>query len=48
MDALSEGGINMEAVTERLLTQGVKSFADSFDKLLADVAAKRAANLTTA
>lgn len=48
MAALREGGIDMEAVTDRLLTEGVRAFADSFDKLLADVAAKRAANLTTA
>jgi transaldolase/transaldolase/glucose-6-phosphate isomerase len=38
---LAEAGIDMNAVTDQLLVEGVKSFADSFDKLLADIEAKR-------
>lgn len=34
-------GISMEKVTEQLLTEGVKSFADSFSKLLEGVESKR-------
>lgn len=40
---LSALGISMDQVTEDLRTAGVKSFADSFDKLLADVESKRQA-----
>ena len=36
--ALSGAGIDMDSVTEQLLTEGVKLFADAFDKLLAAVA----------
>jgi len=41
MDALAQAGIDMKVVTARLLDQGVKAFADSFDKLLADIVQKR-------
>ena len=41
-EALEAAGISMEAVTTKLLSDGVKSFADSFDKLLANVEEKKA------
>ncbi len=41
MESLAEAGVDMNAVTDELLTAGVKSFADSFEKLLADIDAKR-------
>ena len=37
---LERHGISVAAVTDRLLVEGVKLFADSFDKLLAAVAGK--------
>ena len=37
VEALAEAGVNMEEVTDKLLTDGVKSFADSFEKLLANI-----------
>ena len=40
--ALESAGVSMYAVTDRLLADGVKAFADSFDLLLANVEAKRA------
>lgn len=43
MNRLSAAGIDMKAVTDDLLTAGVKSFADSFEQLLADIDAKRRA-----
>lgn len=43
IDRLESLGISMDQVTEDLRTAGVKSFADSFDKLLADVESKRQA-----
>ncbi|HMQ15232.1 MAG TPA: transaldolase [Phycisphaerae bacterium] len=39
---LSELGIEMDQVTDQLLREGVKSFADSFEELLADLERKRA------
>ena len=42
MNALEEAGISMEEVTSKLLTDGVKSFVDSFDKLMANIEEKRA------
>ena len=42
MRSLSEAGISMEQVTAKLLADGVKSFADSFDKLLENLEEKRA------
>lgn len=38
---LAAAGIEMAAVTESLLTEGVRLFAESYDRLLADVEAKR-------
>ncbi len=38
---LEEIGINMDQVMQELLDNGVKSFADSFDKLLEGIAEKR-------
>ena len=42
LDSLEEAGIGMERVTDKLLADGVKSFADSFDKLIANIEEKRA------
>ena len=39
---LEAAGISMEQVTAKLLKDGVKSFADSFDKLMANIEEKRA------
>jgi transaldolase / glucose-6-phosphate isomerase len=41
MDELARSGISMKEVTDKLTNDGVKLFADAFDKLLAAVA-KRA------
>ena len=40
LEALSDAGISMDGVTSKLLADGVKSFADSFDRLLANVEEK--------
>jgi transaldolase/glucose-6-phosphate isomerase len=37
MDALARAGISMKEVTDRLVQEGVKLFADAFDQLLAAV-----------
>ena len=37
MDDLARAGVSMTAVTDQLTTEGVKLFADAFDKLLAAV-----------
>lgn len=42
IERLEAAGIRMADVTARLLRDGVKAFADSFDALLADIEAKRA------
>ena len=42
MEQLAAAGINMEAVTDELLVDGVKAFSDSFTKLLANLEDKRA------
>lgn len=42
IQGLESGGINMEQVTAKLLADGVKAFADSFDSLLENVEEKRA------
>ena len=42
IEKLKTAGVDMKAVTDFLLTDGVKQFADSFEKMLADVEAKRA------
>ncbi|MBM2826279.1 MAG: talA [Dehalococcoidia bacterium] len=39
--ALEEAGISMAQVTAKLLADGVKAFADSYDKLLVNIAEKR-------
>ena len=41
ISALEAGGISMEAVTTQLMHDGVKAFADSFDELIENIAAKR-------
>ncbi|MEE8472661.1 MAG: bifunctional transaldolase/phosoglucose isomerase [Dehalococcoidia bacterium] len=43
MASLAAAGISLEQVTARLLDEGVKSFTDSFEKLLAGIEEKRAA-----
>jgi transaldolase/glucose-6-phosphate isomerase len=43
MDALAEAGIDMAAVTLQLQREGVKSFADSFDQLIARLEERRRA-----
>ena len=40
-EALEEAGVDMERVTAKLLADGVKSFADSFDALKADIEKNR-------
>jgi transaldolase/glucose-6-phosphate isomerase len=42
MAALEAANISMESVTAKLLADGVKAFADSFDKLLAGIEEKQA------
>jgi transaldolase/glucose-6-phosphate isomerase len=46
LKALDDAGILLERVTDRLLDEGVKLFADSFDKLHAAVAARLGAGVT--
>ncbi|MBI5865969.1 MAG: transaldolase [Planctomycetes bacterium] len=41
IEKLKTAGIDLGAVTAHLLTDGVKQFADSFERMLADVEAKR-------
>lgn len=41
MAALEDGGIDIDAITESLMRDGVKAFADSYDTLLANIAVKR-------
>jgi len=43
VERLEEAGIDMDDVTDELLRAGVKTFADSFDRLMADIHAKMAA-----
>ena len=45
MAALDRSGISIDAVTAKLVEEGVQLFADAFDKLLGAVARKRAATL---
>ena len=42
IEALEKAGISMNQVTDNLLADGVKSFADSFDKLLSNISEKMA------
>ena len=46
LQSLESAGISMEQVTSKLLADGVKAFADSFDSLLENVESKRASLLT--
>ncbi|HLE26311.1 MAG TPA: bifunctional transaldolase/phosoglucose isomerase [Thermodesulfobacteriota bacterium] len=41
MEVLGQAGISMQAVTDKLLDDGVRLFADAFDKLLSAVEKKR-------
>ena len=41
IEALESNGISMKAVTDQLLDEGVKSFSDSFAKMLDGVESKR-------
>ena len=45
MQGLEKAGISMKAATDKLTEDGVKLFADAFDKLLAAVAQQKAAPL---
>ena len=45
MAALAQAGISIDAVTAKLVDEGVQLFADAFDQLLGAVAQKRAALL---
>ncbi|MCY4623982.1 MAG: bifunctional transaldolase/phosoglucose isomerase [Chloroflexi bacterium] len=47
MDALEANGVSMTEVTDKLLADGVKAFADSFVTLLANVEEKKAALLAS-
>lgn len=42
IEKLGAAGIQMKAVTDQLLSEGVKLFADSYEKFLADIETKRA------
>ena len=37
MEAIEGAGVSMEQVTDKLLADGVRAFADSFDKLMANI-----------
>ncbi len=41
LESLASAGLSMEQVTDKLLADGVKAFADSFDKLLDNIKEKR-------
>jgi transaldolase len=43
LDALAKAGISLKAVTDQLVVEGVKSFADSFEQMLAAIAKKQQA-----
>jgi transaldolase/glucose-6-phosphate isomerase len=45
MAALGRAGISIDAITGKLVEEGVQLFADAFDKLLGAIAAKRSASL---
>ena len=42
IDALAAAGINLEQVTGKLLAEGLEAFADSFQKLMANIEDKKA------
>ena len=46
MDDLAKVGISMKEVTDKLTDDGVKLFADAFDKLLAAVEKSRKSECT--
>src|SRR3954451_395759 len=46
LEELEKSGISLDAITEELVKDGVKLFADAADKLYGAVAQKRAASLT--
>jgi len=48
LEALERAGIGMDPVTAQLLDEGVKAFATSFDKLLANIEQKRSRLLAAA
>jgi len=48
LEQIRAAGIDFNAVTDELLAAGVKAFADSFTKLIADIDAKRAAFVPSA
>ena len=41
IEALAAAGLGMEQITDKLLTDGVRAFADSFDKLMGNIEEKR-------
>ncbi len=41
IERLGEAGVDMEEVTASLLSDGLQQFADSYDELIADIAAKK-------
>ncbi len=45
LEALAERGVDLDAVTEQLQTEGVEAFAASFEQLLAAIADKRGSAL---
>jgi len=47
MATLERSGISIDAVTAKLVAEGVQLFADAFDKLLAAIAGKRAQTSAT-
>ena len=47
LQAMADIGVDMDAVTDKLLADGVKAFADSFDKLMENIAGKAAALLSS-
>ena len=47
LESLQEAGISMEQVTAKLLADGVKAFADSYDKVLENIEEKAARLLAT-
>jgi transaldolase len=42
VERLATAGVDMTKVTDQLLTDGVRLFAESFEKMIADIEAKRA------
>ena len=46
VDSLASSGISLSSVTDQLLVDGVKAFADSFDQLMVNIEEKRSRLLT--